>query len=604
MAQALQTQTKRSLVTAGSAAAVALAISQIVEQTIGAWHPKTAVTVWIAVLVAFLGALLSAARNRLDAAAALKARRKQLNGLLGAWPAPLVRDADPARLGVFPPRRAISAEAPYVARLIDAPVREALLAGDAVVLICGERRAGASRTAFEAVRHALGGAVLIAPRSADCLRALTELEDPLSLGDRDVVVWLDGLDRYAEALDAESLAALRAVAHRVSVVATIRRDHWDEWLGATGAEGEAVRGLLGQARVFELSSGLDAGELETAQRLYSDADLSAGIGAAIASGGYEMATVHAPAGERGSEEEPDPTPVWWLDRRTIVPLLGTCAALVALAIYFGPAGWRTISISEQITAIEREGSQGERHVAVAKKVNLHADVDSRLFVFTDNLNAREPRSDEILIYDENSGSLKRALRFAPDGPPAVFSERAIADVDGDGSDEIVGGFGYSDGGGAMVPFAIDWNRTGERYVLITLGQRLPSFSHAARVVQEQQYLRLYESTTTLSDRADGLSISGHRVQDFDVTAEPYRLVAGWFTLPHIHKRAATFELHPAIFVRTTGAPHLTRCKFSGEPDPLIVPVGEGRAPYKVFDETYDRLPDRLSCDPLYGSEPD
>jgi hypothetical protein len=609
---------------AGLAAGATLGVLQVLEQAISAWHPKPLVSSLIVVAAFFAGLWVAAVRNRRVASSDFDARSKHLSDLVGVWPAPLVRGADPCRIGVFPTRRDIDPAAPYAPRRIDQDLRAAIAAG-AVVMVCGDRRAGASRTAVEAVRAALGEAVILAPRSASALRELTELDPPLQLGGRHVLVWLDGLDRFIESLDSESLVALTRVGQHVTVVATIRGEHWDEWLEATGAGGEAARAFAREARVFELRAGLTRDELAHAQQLYPRTDFTDGVGVALASRGRDSAPPARRPPESGECQEAHPNPAVWRDLKVVAPALLTCAALALLASH--ARDFQTQSITDQIAADEREGSHHERHAAFVMQVDLHGSGEkSWLVLFRDDPHARRRRSDEIRIYDQHGENLVRALRFEPVGEPAVFQERAIANVDFDGAQDIVGGYGYaneSNGGGAIVPFAIDWDRSRGRYVVLSLqegekaptlsgkaikeaekqylagGEGQPALKRKAVKIAEEQYQRVYASRTTFSDPVDHIEITGHRVQDLAVSPAPHRLVAGWYLRPLLDTHRAIFELHTAIFDSSTGAPHLTPCTFTGLRGPLTVRAGKDRLAYRTFEEAYAKVSRTRACGPVY-----
>lgn len=422
------------------------------------------------------------------------------------------------------------------------------------------------------------------------------------MDDRRALVWLDGLDRYAEALDAECLSSLRSLGNRVTLVATIRTKDWDEWLGSSGAAGEAARAVVAQARVFPVPALLTNSELDAARALYPDADFSAGVGMALGSGGRDSGA--PPEQQAESGEYAESPPLWRRDAQVIAPAALTCASLIVLGLLIGLSGFRTPSINDQIAADEREGSHEGRHAALVTKVDLHGSgVNSWLVLFTDNVDARKAHSDELRIYDERGESLVRAFRFEPTGPRAVFKKRAIADIDFDGANEIVGGYAYaneSEGAGAMVPFAIDWDRARERYVMVSLDQGRPRLSRRAIKIPEQQYRRVYAETTTFSDPADHHQIKGHRVQDFAISASPHRLIAGWVLRPSLEGHNATFELHTAILDSHTGAPHLTPCTLTSLRAPLVVAVGKDRELSKVFEERYERVPNNRACLPRYG----
>jgi hypothetical protein len=48
----------------------------------------------------------------------------------------------------------------------------------------------------------------VIPRNAECLRRLLEFDPPLDLRDDEAVLWLDGLERFLDALDGAALDQL------------------------------------------------------------------------------------------------------------------------------------------------------------------------------------------------------------------------------------------------------------------------------------------------------------------------------------------------------------------------------------------------------------
>jgi tetratricopeptide (TPR) repeat protein len=121
---------------------------------------------------------------------------------------PLVREmANPVSVGVHgAPRLAGAAQVPpYVPRDIDTELRQAL--GDrGFVLVVGDAAAGKTRAAFEAMRAALPGHVLIAPTgSGDVSAALAAAR-----GESHCVLWLDSLQRYlgADAVTSRKIVEL------------------------------------------------------------------------------------------------------------------------------------------------------------------------------------------------------------------------------------------------------------------------------------------------------------------------------------------------------------------------------------------------------------
>lgn len=620
----MSTATKtRHVAQSGVAVAVvtgaAVAILQVLQQTIGAFNPRPAIYVLViaAVFLAGLARERQRVRRRENDTAA------RLHRLLVVWPPRPLRDLDRLWLGAFPTRRDVDPDAPYVARTIDAELRAALVAG-AVVLVCGPPRAGKSRTALEAAGSALSETQVIVPRGPDALSELLTFDPPLDLGGGERIVWLDGLERYAEILDACTLdelqtlgaprrgeADVRPLPRRPPppppiVIATIRSDEWEALLAASGVRGETARAIAARARVFEVPTALDSGELAEARRLYPGVDFGAGVGEALASRGREVAP--APALTRPSDDRDRQSPAL-SDPLLVVPGAGTLAAVLGIGLVWWLFGFSTPaapSIADQITAIEAVGSHGGRHarLPVRGPIDLHGSGEaSYLFLFQDAAGARRPRSEEIRIYDRKGDRLVRRLSFEPDRPGVVFQVRSATDVDFDGASEIVGGYGLpGEGRGALVPFAIDWDNATRRYDLVALDMGAPQLSQGslprAYRVPERQYRALYAKPIVLRDARSGQRISGHRVQDFTITAAPHRLVAGYFLRPPLaqHDRAR-LELHGAILGAATGAPHLTPCAFADHPlVDLTLSWGERSLP-KAIEESWAQASAASQCAP-------
>ncbi|TDC02210.1 hypothetical protein E1091_01220 [Micromonospora fluostatini] len=142
---------------------------------------------------------------------------------------PRVRDVRPAQLGV---KTAIGSTGPTARNALPYLEREAdkeldwLVAGGGVVLVHGRAAAGKTRTAYEAINRLRPEHGLLVPESGRALRELTESGEEL----RNVVVWLDDLERYLtpQGLDRSVLERLCPPGRsEVVVLATIRGEELD-----------------------------------------------------------------------------------------------------------------------------------------------------------------------------------------------------------------------------------------------------------------------------------------------------------------------------------------------------------------------------------------
>jgi hypothetical protein len=593
---------------AAAAAAVTLGLLQLLQQTISAFSPRPVISAAIVVAAFFASLTAAHFRTRSNEQASRSARAEQLREIFAVHPLTRMSDAEGVSLGVFPPRRSLPSPPPYVRRSIDEELRAAMAPG-AMLLVVGEPRAGTSRTVHEAARTALADAFVVAPRSPHALSELLTLTPGLQLpAGSHTVVWLDDLDRYDAVLDAESLDALTQLAGRVTIIATIRTGEWDTWMSATGATAAAARAVVSRARIFMLAGQLDADELAHAHQLYPTADLAAGIGSAVAATGRENAppALHVPL-PAGSDE-----PAAASARRdplVVLPALGTLAALICLLLVWTQSGFSTPSVSDQLAAIERAGSTGGRVARVLAVADLRGTGEnSYVLEFADPPDVRKPPSDDVRIYDQVGNSLVQAFRFEPSVPAgAQFNLRAVADVDGSGGDQVVAGFGYRsavEADGAMVPFAIYWDGSADRYRIKVLDMGAPDLSGPPANGADRQYRALYAQPATFADPADHVTLTGHLVQDFAVTAPPYRLVAGWFlrigsswcAQCHRAPLKATFQLAIAIF-GVGGAPYLTPCTLTGETSPLTVQADRSLQLMHVFNNAYAAAIISHSCTP-------
>ena len=129
---------------AGFSAAVAVALVQVLQQTVGAFTERPGIKVAIVFAAFFAGFVGARLRERSTAKSTRAAREEHLPTLLAVWPAPRSGDADPSCLGVFPSRRDLPAERPYIERDLDrhGGLQPAIVPG-ALVVVVGEARAGA-----------------------------------------------------------------------------------------------------------------------------------------------------------------------------------------------------------------------------------------------------------------------------------------------------------------------------------------------------------------------------------------------------------------------------------------------------------------------------
>ncbi|MCE6999060.1 DUF4062 domain-containing protein [Saccharothrix sp. S26] len=194
-----------------------------------------------------------------------------------------IGDCDPVRdLGVHRPTQVADLPLlpPYIPRTADADLDRAV-AGGGLVVVEGNSAAGKTRSAWEAVRRnapSHGWRSVLVPRDGAALRLVVESGEPL----RDVVVWLDDLERYLtpDGLDPAMVAAVCPPGRTdVLLVATLRSQTRRQ-LGDDGRYPQVSRSadhLLATARTVRLARDLDPDERRSARRHQADPRIAAAL---------------------------------------------------------------------------------------------------------------------------------------------------------------------------------------------------------------------------------------------------------------------------------------------------------------------------------------
>ena len=463
---------------------------------------------------------------------------------------------------------------------------KAAISPSAPVLLVGPARAGKSRTALEAARRAWGRASMIAPRNGEALTSLLTLDPKLAFGRRPKrVLWLDGLSRYIKALDPGVLDELANAG--VAVVATARDATWRRLLASEGEDGEAAKALADRARVFRLPLELDDDdELETAIEHFGKRDYSKGLGPALASQGLEAslpATSASPTTQPDGVEAPveHQRPPFY--RRVDPVLAGLLAGFglcfVAVGYYIATDSFKAPvppTLEEQVEEAKTAGALGPRHIIDAKRGDFHGSgTQSYFFAFSDDTGATPPkraRSDEIQVWDVRAGKLTQVFSFEPrllGEEQALYQFRDLGDIDGDGADELVGGYGTEAiRGELLVPFAVDWDSDTKSYRLISLAPDASRFATHARGEDVEGLRDAYERPLRLTDRGPNrqkIELAGYPSQDFTVTPTHEVLVSSYVADIRANRSSRLVEVQPHILHRTGGPPAMTRCDLVGEP---------------------------------------
>jgi hypothetical protein len=530
--------------------AAAVAILEILQRAAGAFELRPWVNVLIVVAVFFATLALTVLRHRKD-------REGRLGAALRSWPLPRMAEAEPYRLGVFPPRRDVAGppDAEYVPRGDVDGRLHAALGKSSFVLVFGPARAGKSRTALEAARQIHPDAVVVAPRDAEGLRQLLELDPPL-LSRRSrvprwsresrAVLWLDGLTRYLEALDDEVLDKIRDGNIPVTVLATIREDEYDVVLGGTGSEAEAAKAVVGAAQAFALPAD--------------------GLGARLSSTGKE---------EQAPPPEPAERPADTVDRALRDPLFALPAGLTAVVLIVIGLIAVTSSLEQPVPLpLAQQADQLVRGVGDRIFGPVQADLHgtgekSQLFVAAPPASEEDangvPPSHEIRIYDPRGDELEERFRFQPDVDGGVFQYRGLDVIAGGSGEKLVGGYGfYAEANRALLPFMVYWDSASGEYRMEALQDAPPELSQGVTPKPAARpYLHAYRERVTLRDSDEDLTLSGYRVQDFSITQEPDRLVSALAIDPKTETETGRVEVQGSNLSFPGGDPTLFACQFTG-----------------------------------------
>ena len=567
-------------------AAIGFAALQAGQGLIGSFNPRIAVVVLFSLALLTATFLLQRLHTRDGEALAARARGDELVGSLRFWPVDSLAGIDPEALGVFPPRRGV--DDTYIPRTADSALREAMEA-DSLVMVVGPRRAGKTRSAIEALRATLpADALVVVPRDGEALQRLLELDPKLAhvgQAGRQRIVWLDGLSRYIDGFDPTPLLRLagspegaasqagEARSRAVTIVATARDASWKSAVASEGADGEAAKALVACARVVQLPGALDPTERAAAEQLHQGIDLSEGIGAALSSSGTEPFVAAADRSAEKSTADGDGPAIGGprrvrRDRGVLAPAAVTLAALATVGVLAVGGNFNKApppSIAEQAGSAARAGASGPRALILREHADLHgSSQDSYVFGFGDasGTPAGQARAPEIQIWDRHGDKLELAFRFEP-RQASSFQYRGLVDIDGDGADELVGGYGTKFiSGEILVPFAVDWNEDSDSYQMISLAGERPDLNVSAHGGARELRTR-YEHRLTFNDVADEeLSLSGFPAQDFVVTPAPRRLISAYTFGVDLSREERAIEVKSQTFEMSNGIPALTPCTLT------------------------------------------
>ena len=512
---------------------VALLIPQVADSLSLTTAGKILAAVGIGFLTACAQRLITFRRARAAIQAALR-----------VWPPEPLGHARLSTLGVFPAHDRQGRLARYQPR----PNGEDRALADALrtartVIVHGPAGCGKSRAISHAAAAELPNVPVVIPLDAASLHSLLDGGVDLPLSQPELCLWLDGLDRFTEVLDACSVESAQTSSRpSARIVATLRTDEWTALVGGTGQKSEAARALAQDARIVELTPFTPAAAAET--------------------DGLSAPPV-VPA--HGVLRDP--------------PFLGLLCALfavIALGAILAARGdiVDAPSIDQQIEQTTRElvaaAGPGGGHVILNERIPFHStDQPSWLIVVQDlptaagfNEGAAEganpkPRSDDLRVYDVVGDKLALRFHFRPLGVGLSAAEweslsagaPAYADYAQDGSAAVIGGLALpSQATSALLPVGLRYD--GARYVLVPLTPNQPDLGTAGLDARTARFRQAaYETPLTLRNTVRDpqfarLSVTGYRVQSFALAHSPtLRLLTGYFSRFPVFGQPHALEIH-------------------------------------------------------------
>jgi hypothetical protein len=581
-------------------AGAAVAVLQVLQGVIGQFNPRPAISALITIGVAAASLALDRLRTRRQRRLAIEERRRKLERALVCWPPPLVPDANPYALGVFPRRRDLPADDRYVPRNVDDRLVAAIKQSPFVV-VYGPKRSGKSRTALEAAAKALPDAIAVAPNDEDGLRTLLDLQPPMEPTAPQAVLWLDSLERYDEVVDSTMLELLHEIPLDVTIVATIRDDAYRELLSAAGERGDAARAVASAARAFELPAELTTDELRDAHSMYPGEKVDQGLGPCFATAGTEEDA--PPVVERKPLPElPDTDGAVVKDPLFTAPTAVALASLALIGIVSLAIGFQKPeppTIAERADAIKHDLVASGRSVITAQKVTFHGD-PSYLFIFHDKRfsNSGPSPSDEIRIYDQRGSKLVERFHFQPREPGFLYQYRYLGDLDSNDEVELYGGFGRNaESSLALLPFILRWDDESASYQITTLQADAPTLTTGVNASSATTpYVNAYRQPVTLTDQGGRTTLSGYRVQDFAITSNPDRYVRALAVKVRTPDIVGRVELQGYGIDLTGERPNLIPCAF-GEGRPLFGSWSPTRFLSNEVRERWEAYLKRHQCGP-------
>lgn len=208
----------------------------------------------------------------------------------------------------------------------------------------------------------------------------------------------------------------------------------------------------------------------------------------------------------------------------------------------------TPTISAQIDSIGRGFARDGRSRVLYEEVDLHGNGEkSYVMVFQDNAMSdytatTKLRSDTLVIYDEQDGTLEQAFEFTPrwtDLLPFEFQLLAAGDLNGDSRPELVGAFAEKGMGEFFpTPHVIRWDDATQKYKIRGAIQEPPS---VVKVKSPGSFAegswKQYARLRTIRDKGSNRKYEGYASEGFTVvisTNEPPVLVGAFVSRAEAH----------------------------------------------------------------------
>jgi hypothetical protein len=505
---------------AGGAAAFVAVLTVVLDVASAVelrWQAKALITLLAGAAGFFVQRATALAQQR-DAE---RERERLLDDALAWWPPPLVREADAADLGSFPP-----GTGDYTTREVDAEL-DAALAEPGYLVVTGPPGSGKTRATFEALARVVPDARLLVPEDPGSLvRVLGTDVRPYS-GPQGTVLWLDCIDRFIEGL---RLDAIDALVRRCDarVVGTVTGQRLDELFAAGGADGHVARRLMARATSVRVPGFLSAAERDALTASHPGRSFGEGVGSAFRAGwrGAPQAAFRASRAEPAEERRQRPDAVL---AAAVLAMAGAALGLYLVEQHMGVR--EPAQLSDQITELRLDSAGCGIQEFAGTEAGLEAGEPLVVAVDRGRECPAHPRgADPVIVYGLRQKRLVPVFDFGPprDGFPESTrfgcrgpdpESRCWTDVTGSQDRAVLGVFRHPD---TQMLLPVAASRDEKRGWAVT-----PLLSERPGLLPRYR-AKIYERAIRLGPYA------GHVVADLAILpartgdrARPARIVAGF-----------------------------------------------------------------------------